>query len=186
MIDDVLVNVANAIEDGGFDPAILPSKDISFKIGLIKVKGSLSGGQISGLGKLARIGLTRYITPPNTKAKISGNLMISDTNAYMTVKGRRKQLARLEAIIDPLDIKYEIETCDGCSMTLTKLDIIVGRIAVTAGGDIFGINIGINTVASDLIKEWIAVTFKGVLATDIQNALVDKGLLTIPSIPGRR
>ena len=71
-------------------------------------------------------------------------------------------------------------------MTLTKLDIIVGRIAVTAGGDIFGINIGINTVASDLIKEWIAVTFKGVLATDIQNALVDKGLLTIPSIPGRR
>ena len=69
-------------------------------------------------------------------------------------------------------------------MTLTKLDIIVGRIAVTAG--IFGINMNINTVASDLIKEWIAVTFKGVLATDIQNALVDKGLLTIPSIPGRR
>ena len=164
MIDDVLVNVANAITDDGFDPANLPSKDISFKIGLIKVKGSLSGGQISGLGKLARIGLTRwYITPPNTKAKISGNLMISDTNAYMTVKrGRRKQLARFEA----------------------KLDIIVGRIAVTAG--IFGINMNINTVASDLIKEWIAVTFKGVLATDIQNALVDKGLLTIPSIPGRR
>ena len=111
--------------------------------------------------------------------------MISDTNAYMTVKrGRRKQLARFEAIIDPLHIKYEIETCDGCSMTLTKLDIIVGRIAVTAG--IFGINMNINTVASDLIKEWIAVTFKGVLATDIQNALVDKGVLTIPSIPGRR
>ena len=185
MIDDVLVNVANAITDDGFDPANLPSKSTSYQVGPIKFKASLSGGQISGLGKLARIGLTRYITPPNTKAKISGNLMISDTNAYMTVKrGRRKQLARFEAIIDPLHIKYEIETCDGCSMTLTKLDIIVGRIAVTAG--IFGINMNINTVASDLIKEWIAVTFKGVLATDIQNALVDKGLLTIPSIPARR
>ena len=49
-----------------------------------------------------------------------------------------------------------------------------------------GLNVKIYDVASDLIKEWIAVTFKGVLATDIQNALVDKGLLTIPSIPGRR
>ena len=186
MIDDVLVNVANAITDDGFDPANLPSKDISFKIGLIKVKASLSGGKISGLGKLARIGLTRYITPPNTKAKISGNLMISDTNAYMTINNRRgKKLARLEAIIDPLHIKYEIETCDGCSMTLTKLDIMVGRIAVSAGIGPYG-TITIYDVASDLIKEWIAVTFKGVLATDIQNALVDKGLLTIPSIPGRR
>ena len=185
MIDDVLVNVANAITDDGFDPAILPSKDISFKIGLIKVKASLSGGKISGLGKLARIGLTRYITPPNTKAKISGNLMISDTNAYMTINNRRgKKLARLEAIIDPLHIKYEIETCDGCSMTLTKLDIFVGRIFF--GMSIGGLNVKIYDVASDLIKEWIAVTFKGVLATDIQNALVDKGLLTIPSIPGRR
>ena len=110
--------------------------------------------------------------------------MISDTNAYMKLKGRRKQLAQFGAIIDPLHIKYEIETCDGCSMTLTKLDIIVGRIAVSAGIGPYGITI--YDVASDLIKEWIAVTFKGVLATDIQNALVDKGLLTIPSIPGRR
>ena len=185
MIDDVLVNVANAIEDDGFDPANLPSKSTSYQVGPIKFKASLSGGQISGLGKLARIGLTRYITPPNTKAKISGNLMISDTNAYMKLKGRRKQLAQFGAIIDPLHIKYEIETCDGCSMTLTKLDINVGRIffGMSIAG---GVNVKINTVASDLIKEWIAVTFKGVLATDIQNALVDKGVLTIPSIPGRR
>ena len=61
--------------------------------------------------------------------------MISDTNAYMTVKrGRRKQLARFEAIIDPLHIKYEIETCDGCSMTLTKLKITVGKIDVNIKG----------------------------------------------------
>ena len=111
--------------------------------------------------------------------------MISNTNAYMTLNGRRKQLARLGATLDPLYIGYEIETCDGCSMTLTKLDIIVGRIffGMSIAG---GLNVKINDVASDLIKEWIAVTFKGVLATDIQNALVDKGLLTIPSIPGRR
>ena len=87
MIDDVLVNVANAITNDGFDPANLPSKSTSYQVGPTKFKASLSGGKISGLGKLARIGLTRYITPPNTKAKILNKIFRTSVFQKRICKG---------------------------------------------------------------------------------------------------
>ena len=182
-IDDILVDVAKDIKDGGYDPAILPPKSTSFKMWPIKVTATLKDGKIEGLSDITRNGDTLH-TGKNPML-VSGNLKIGQTKAYIAAfaSGGPISVSGLtEATIDRVDIAYEIETCRGCPMTLTKLDIAVGQINVNIKGlGVLGKHLGkVTSLASNLIKGYIINTYKGVVATEIQNALDDHGALTIP------
>ena len=146
----------------------------------------LKARTIYGLSGIKRIGDTTYTGNLFNKAKdlylstslpkISGTVRASDLSEnerYAVAVGvsRSEETFSASATIDHVDIEYEIEACVGCSMTLTKLDITVGRINVsTEGLEVLGEHLSeVSTLASNAIKEWIVDTFKGVVSTKIQN-----------------
>ena len=159
----------------------------------------LKSRTIYGLSGIKRIGDTTYTGNLFNKAKdiilstslpkISGTVRASDLSAaesYAAAVGisRSEETFSASATIDHVDIEYEIEACVDCSMTLTKLDITVGRINVsTEGLEVLGEHLSeVSTLASNAIKEWIVDTFKGVVATKIQNVLDVKGPFTSPFV----
>ena len=152
---------------------------------------------IKGLSGIKRIGDTTFtgnvfnaakdIILPTSLPKISGTVRASDLRTaekYAAAVGvsRSEESFYAFATIDHVDIEYEIEACVGCSMTLTKLVITVGTINVsTKGLEVLGEDlIEVSTIASNAIKEWIVATFKGVVATKVQNVLDVKGPFTSP------
>ena len=155
---------------------------------------------IYGLSGIKRIGDTTYTGNLFNKAKdiilstslpkISGTVRASDLSAAeryaaaVVPVSRSEETFSASATIDHVDIEYEIEACVGCSMTLTKLDITVGRIDVsTEGLEVLGEHLSeMSPLASNAIKEWIVDTFKGVFSTKIQNVLDVKGPFTSPFV----
>ena len=180
-----------------------PQASIYFEQGINMVQAQwsiwLKSRTIKGLSGIKRIGDTTYTGNLFNKAKdlylstslpkISGTVRASDLSEnerYAAAVGvsRSEETFSASATIDHVDIEYEIEACVGCSMTLTKLDITVGKINVsTEGLGVLGEHLSeMSTLASNAIKEWIVDTFKGVVATKIQNVLDVKGPFTSPFV----
>ena len=186
LFDFALSQANNAIIAGGYDPAILPEKSTSFKKGFIRVSAKLKDGTVEGLSDITRIGDVNVDeTSGKSGYQFSGKLGISQSKATYTasVSGGKliSKSVNAVAFIDNVGMSYEIETCDDCPMTLTKLKITVGKIDVNIKGlGVLGKHLGkVTSLASNEIKGYIISTYKEEVANEIQKTLDDIGPLSL-------
>ena len=175
----MLVHATHELEEAGYDPADLPDRSTSFRVGFVRITASLKDGTFEGLSGITRNGNTTATTVTTSDSninntRISGNLRMGQGQGFFkaSVAGLS---ADVEATVDHVDMYYEIEYRVGQIMNLTRFEITdVGTIDVEISG--LGSYLSrVTNLATNLISDYIAGTFEDEVQVAIQNYLTSNG-----------